>query len=151
MSEACQPTVVVESQTEIFCRSLFKTRTRCSNNQNEIVVMWFIRKFASPLNMVLWMLKITQWFKKKNWKMNERKPFKENDCTNIQKSTLLLSEAPEYQCDEGERISSENITTYSVPSLGKPKTTVFFVCFFFLFFCRRKDDKSFSRQTHWRK
>lgn len=150
MSEACQPTVVVESQTEIFCRSLFKTRTRCSNNQNEIVVMWFIRKFASPLNMVLWMLKITQWFKKKNWKMNERKPFKENDCTNIQKSTLLLSEAPEYQCDEGERISSENITTYSVPSLGKPKTTVFF-CFFFLFFCRRKDDKSFSRQTHWHK
>lgn len=83
--------------------------------------------------------------KKKNWKMNERKPFKENDCTNIQKPTLLLSEAPEYQCDEGERISSENITTYSVPSLGKPKTTVFFVCFFFLFFCRRKDDKSFSR------
>lgn len=33
MTEACQPTVVAESQTKIFCCSPF--RTRCSNNQNE--------------------------------------------------------------------------------------------------------------------
>lgn len=70
--------------------------------------------------------------------MNGKKSFKENDYTNIQNPMFLLSKSHEYQCDGGGRISSENITIYSVPSLGKPKTTVFV-------FCRRKDDKSFSR------